>query len=82
MTHIPAEGRTACGGGGGQSGNHRIEISVDRLRRIPTDELTFLAERFHLLTVRMYEELCARRTAERRTAGVTAMPHDQNGSAA
>jgi hypothetical protein len=66
----------------GRSGDHRIDISVDRLERIPTDELTFLAEQFHVLTVHMYEELCTRRTAERGTAGVTAMPHEQNGSAA
>jgi hypothetical protein len=45
---------------------HR-EISPDRLTEIPTDELRYLAEQFHVLTKQMYEELCIRRTAERTT---------------
>lgn len=45
---------------------HR-EISPDRLTEIPTDELSYLAEQFHVLTKQMYEELCIRRTAERTT---------------
>jgi hypothetical protein len=55
---------------------------VHRLREIPTDELTHLAEQFHVLTVHMYEELCTRRAAERGTAAVEAMLRDQDGSAA
>ena len=59
---------------------HRTEISVDRLKEIPTDELTQLAEQFHVLTVRMYEELCARRAAARGTAEVEVTPREQDGS--
>jgi hypothetical protein len=66
----------------GKRSAHRTEISVDRLREIPTDELTHLAEQFHVLTVHMYEELCTRRAAERGTAAVEAMLRDQDGSAA
>jgi hypothetical protein len=61
---------------------HRTEISVDRLKEFPTDQLTQLAEQFHVLTVRMYEELCTRRAAERGTAEVEAMLREQDGSAA
>ena len=61
---------------------HRTEISVDRLDEISTDELAHLAERFHALTVHMYEELCTRRVAERGTAEVEAMLREQDGSAA
>lgn len=61
---------------------HRTEISVDRLNEISTDELAHLAERFHVLTVHMYEELCTRRVAERGTAEVEAMLRKQDGSAA
>ena len=61
---------------------HRTEISVDRLKEIPTNELTQLAEQFHVLTVRMYEELCTRRAAERGTAEVEARLREQDGSAA
>lgn len=35
---------------------HR-EISPDRLTEIPADELSYLAEQFHVLTKQMYEEL-------------------------
>jgi hypothetical protein len=57
---------------------HRTEISVDRLKEIPTDELTQLAEQFHVLTVRMYEELCTRRVAERGSAEVGAIRREQD----
>ena len=63
-------------------GTHRTEISVDRLKEIPTDELTQLAEQSHVLTVRMYEELCTRQAVERGTAEVEAMLREQDGSAA
>ena len=66
----------------GQHSTHRTEISVDRLKEIPTDQLTQLAEQFHVLTVHMYEELCTRRAAERGTAEVEAMLREQDGSAA
>ena len=66
----------------GQHSTHRTEISVDRLKEIPTDQLTHLAEQFHVLTVRMYEELCTRRAAEHGTAEVEAMLREQDGSAA
>lgn len=61
---------------------HHTEISVDRLKEIPTDELTKLAEQFHVLTVRMYEELCARRAAARGTSEVEAISGERDGRAA
>lgn len=67
---------------GGQRSAHHTEISVDQLKGIPTDELTHLAEQFHVLTVHMYEELCTRRAAERGTIEVEAMLRAQDGSAA
>jgi hypothetical protein len=63
-------------------GTRGTEISVDRLQEISTDELARLAERFHVLTVRMYEELCTRRAAERGSAEVGAMLREQDRSAA
>lgn len=54
-------------------------ISADRLWEVPTDELTYLAEQFHTLTVHMYEELCLRRTSEQGIARVEAMLHEQDG---
>ncbi len=66
----------------GQHSAHRTEIRADRLKDIPTEELTHLAEQFHILTVHMYEELCTRRAAERGTADVEAMLDEQDGSAA
>jgi hypothetical protein len=59
----------------------RVEISVDRLEEIPTEELAQLAERCHVLTVRMYEELCTRRVAERGGAEVGAIRREQDGRA-
>lgn len=53
--------------------NYTAVISADRLIDIPTDELEYLVERFHELTVRMYDELCTRNTAEQGTAQVEAM---------
>ena len=63
-------------------GIQRTGIGVGRLEEIPTDELTRLAERCHVLTVRMYEELCARRAAGRGSAQVGAIRREQDGSAA
>jgi hypothetical protein len=59
--------------------NHTPVISADRLADIPTDELTYLADRFHVLTVCMYQELCTRRTAEIGTAQIEKMLRDQDG---
>ena len=58
--------------------NYTPVISADRLTDIPTDELEYLAESFHELTVRMYDELCTRRTAEHGTAQVEAMLRAQD----
>lgn len=52
---------------------------MDRLTDIPTDELTQLAEFLHVLTVRLYEELCTRRTAERGTAEIARVLNDWDG---
>jgi hypothetical protein len=61
---------------------HRTEISVDRLEEIPTEELTQLAEQFHVLTVRMYEELCTRQRLSAAPPRSRQMLREQDGSAA
>ena len=50
-----------------------IEFSADELSNLPTQQLTVLAEEFHVLTVLMYEELCTRQRAQRATAELEAM---------
>lgn len=55
------------------------EISTDRLGQIATDELTYLADQFHVLTVSMYTELCTRRTADLATSELAAMRRDEGG---
>src|SRR5690606_37250709 len=60
-------------------GNPHVEISADRLGEIPTGELTWLAERFHELTVQMYDELCMRRRAEHGVAEIEAMLAKRDG---
>jgi phage-related minor tail protein len=57
-----------------------IEFSADELSDLPTQQLTLLAEQFHVLTVLMYEELCTRQRAQRATAELEAMlaSHDEN----
>lgn len=52
------------------------ELDGRRLSEIPTDELCQLAKQFHALTVRMYEELCIRRTAQHVTLHLEQMLHD------
>lgn len=59
--------------------NRTPVISMDRLTDISTDELTRLAEYFHVLTVRLYEELCTRRTAERGTTEIERVLNDHDG---
>ncbi|HEX6578569.1 MAG TPA: hypothetical protein VF082_09375 [Jiangellaceae bacterium] len=67
--------------GRGGHGVHRIEICVDRLGEVPTGELSWLAERFHVVTVRMYEELCARRAAAGGAGKVEALWGEWDGGA-
>jgi hypothetical protein len=50
-----------------------LVISADRLGDIATPELDQLAGQFHDLTVRMYDELCLRRSAEHGVAEIEAM---------
>ena len=56
-----------------------IEFSADELSDLPTQQLTVLAEQFHVLTVLMYEELCTRQRAQRATTELEAMlaGHDE-----
>jgi hypothetical protein len=56
-----------------------IEFSADELSDLPTQQLTVLAEQFHVLTVLMYEELCTRQRAQRVTTELEAMlaSHDE-----
>ena len=56
-----------------------IEFSADQLSDLPTQQLTVLAEQFHVLTVLMYEELCTRQRAQRVTTELEAMlaSHDE-----
>lgn len=55
------------------------EVRADRLGDIPTDELTYLADQFHVLTVRMYTELCTRPTAELGATQLEAMLRNDAG---
>jgi hypothetical protein len=56
-----------------------IEFSANELSDLPTQQLTVLAEQFHVLTVLMYEELCTRQRAQRATTELEAMlaSHDE-----
>lgn len=57
-----------------------IEFSADELSDLPTQQLSVLAEEFHVLTVLIYEELCTRQRAQRVTTELEAMlaSHDEN----
>jgi phage-related minor tail protein len=55
-----------------------IEFSPDGLSDLPTRQLAWLAEQFHVLTVRMYEELCTRQRAQRAAAELEALLASQD----
>jgi hypothetical protein len=44
-------------------GRESIDLTVDEIAEIPTDELTYLVSQFHIITLQMYKELCHRRVA-------------------